>query len=216
MTPMSDLAEALLAHAVASLEAGAPALDAIAKDFQAQIGQGLAGEGGSLKMLPTFTRQPSGRERGRVVVVDWGGTKARAGLVELAGGGSVRIVTEEGLTFPEAVKRGAPEPVFDLIAGAVDRVAQAERVAAPPLAFVYSYPARLERIDRAVALASTKAWRLQGLLGRDVAAMLTAALGRAGLARITLAAAGHQTAAAAIPPSHPGAGPRPETRPPHA
>ena len=159
MTAMSVSAEGLLARAVASFEAAAPTLQAIAEDFQAQIAQGLAGAGGSLKMLRTFTRQPSGRERGRVVVVDWGGTKARAGLVELAGGGSVRIVTEEVLTFPEAMKRGTPEPVFDLIAGAVGRVARAERVDAAPLAFVYSYPARLERIDRAVALASTKGWR---------------------------------------------------------
>ncbi|MFI5373121.1 MAG: hypothetical protein ACHQ8D_00620 [Candidatus Rokuibacteriota bacterium] len=194
---MSTSAEAVVTRAAASFEAGTAALDAIARDFGAQIAQGLAGEGGSLKMLRTFTRQPSGRERGRVVVVDWGGTKARAGLVEL-GGGSVRIVAEEALTFPDAMKRGAPEPVFDLIAGAVGRVARAQGVGAAPLAFVYSYPARLERIDRAVALASTKGWRLQGLVGGDVAGMLTAALERAGLARIRLAAVANDTVAALI------------------
>jgi hexokinase len=149
-------------------------------------------------MLRTFTRQPTGRERGRVVVVDWGGTKARAGLVELGGGGSARIVVEEALTFPDAMKRGAPEPVFDLIASAVGRVAGAQVIGAAPLAFVYSYPARLERIDRAVALASTKGWRLQGLVGRDVAEMLTAALERAGLTRIRLAAVANDTVAALI------------------
>jgi hexokinase len=198
MTAMSTSAEAVVTRAAASFEAGTAALDAIARDFRAQIAQGLAGEGGSLKMLHTFTRQPSGRERGRIVVVDWGGTKARAGVVELGGGGSVRIAAEEALTFPDAMKRGAPEPVFDLIAGAVGRVARAEGVGAAPLAFVYSYPARLERIDRAVALASTKGWRLQGLVGRDVAEMLTAALDRAGLARIRLAAVANDTVAALI------------------
>jgi len=198
MTAMSTSAEAVVTRAAASFEAGTVALDAIARDFGAQIARGLAGEGGSLKMLRTFTRQPSGRERGRVVVVDWGGTKARAGLVELGDGGSVRIVAEEALTFPDAMKRGAPEPVFDLIAGAVGRVAGAQAIGAAPLAFVYSYPARLERIDRAVALASTKGWRLQGLVGRDVAEMLTAALERAGLTRIRLAAVANDTVAALI------------------
>jgi hexokinase len=198
MTAMSTSAEAVVTRTAASFEAGSVALDAIARDFGAQIARGLAGEGGSLKMLRTFTRQPSGRERGRVVVVDWGGTKARAGLVELGGGGSVRIVAEETLTFPDAMKRGAPEPVFDLIAGAVGRVAGAQAIGAAPLAFVYSYPARLERIDRAVALASTKGWRLQGLVGRDVAEMLTAALERAGLTRIRLAAVANDTVAALI------------------
>lgn len=198
MTAMSTSADGVVTRAAASFEAGPAALEGIARDFAAQIGQGLAGEGGSLKMLRTFTRQPSGRERGRVVVVDWGGTKARASLVELGGGGSVRIVVEEALTFPDAMKRGAPEPVFDLIAGAVGRVARAQGVDAAPLAFVYSYPARLERIDRAIALASTKGWRLEGLVGRDVAAMLTAALERAGLARIRLAAVANDTVAALI------------------
>jgi hexokinase len=198
MTAMSTSTEAVVTRAAASFEVATAALDALAREFQAQIARGLAGEGSSLKMLRTFTRQPSGRERGRVVVVDWGGTKARAGLVELGDGGSARIVAEETLTFPDAMKRGAPEPVFDLIAGAVGRVAHAEGLGAAPLAFVYSYPARLERIDRAVALASTKGWRLRGLVGRDVAAMLTAALERAGLARIRLAAVANDTVAALI------------------
>src|SRR4029077_9744969 len=183
----------------------------IAKEFQAQIAQGLSG-GGSLKMLRTFTQQPTGREHGRVLVVDWGGTNAGAGLVELAGG-TARIVAEEVLTFPEAMKRGTPEPVFDLIAGAVGRVARAEWVDAAPLAFVYSYPARLERIDRAVALASTKGWRLQGLVGRDVAAMLTAALGRAGLARIAGAAVANDTVAALILQSYQARGRDAQARP---
>jgi hexokinase len=197
MTPMSGSAAAVLAHVVASFEVGRPALDAITRDFRAQIARGLAGEGGSLKMLRTFTQQPTGAERGRVMVVDWGGTNARAGLVELAGG-VARIVTEEKLTFPDEIKRGAPKPVFDLIASTVARVAHAQGVSAAPLAFVYSYPARLERIDRAVALAATKGWRLEGLVGRDVAAMLTDALGRAGVPRIRVAAVANDTVAALI------------------
>ena len=188
--------ETLLARTAARFDAPASALEAIARDLTRQMARGLVGEPSSLKMLQTFTRQPSGRERGRVVVVDWGGTKARAGLVELGVGGAARIVAEEALTFSEGDKRGAPEPVFDLIARAVGRVAKGQGVAAAPLAFIYSYPARLERIDRAVALASTKGWRLKGLVGQDVAALLGAALLRAGLARIALAAVANDTVAA--------------------
>lgn len=213
MTAMSASAEAVLARAVASFEAGPEALDAIAHEFRAEIARGLAGEPSSLKMLHTFTRQPSGREGGRVVAVDWGGTKARAGLIELGGEGMVGSVAEEALTFSEDDKRGAPEPVFDLIAGAVGRVVAAQGVEAAPLAFVYSYPARLERIDRAVALASTKGWRLQGLVGRDVAEMLTAALRRAGLGRIKLAAVANDTVAALILHSYQVRGRAPGARP---
>src|SRR6267142_368431 len=155
MTAMAASDDAAIARTAARFDAPAPVLEPIARDLTRQMARGLVREPSSLKMLQTFTRQPSGRERGRVVVVDWGGTKARAGLVELGQG-----------------------------------------VAAAPLAFIYSYPARLERIDRAVALASTKGWRLKGLVGQDVAALLGAALLRAGLARIALAAVANDTVAA--------------------
>ena len=196
MSAMSVSDEAVIARTAALFDAPAGALEPIARDLTRQMARGLVGEPSSLKMLRTFTRQPSGRERGRVMVVDWGGTKARAGLIELGGDGSVRMVADEALTFSEAHKRGTLEPVFDLIAGAVGRVAQAQGVEAAPLGFVYSYPARLERIDRAVALASTKGWRLKGLEGQDVAALLGAALRRVGLERVALAAVANDTVAA--------------------
>ena len=196
MSPMSASDEAVLACAVAAFEAKAAALDAMAHDFQAQMAQGLAGEGGSLKMLRTFTRQPTGRERGRVVVVDWGGTNGRAGIVELAGGGSARVVAEEVFTFTEAEKRGEVAPAFDVVAAAIGRVVDAQPAGTYPLGFVYSFPARLERIDRAVALALTKGWSLTGLEGQDVAALLNDALGRRGLGRVTVTAVANDTVAA--------------------
>lgn len=196
MTAMSASDEAVLARAVAAFEAKAAVLDAIAYDFKGQMARGLSGAGGSLKMLRTFTRQPTGRERGRVVVVDWGGTKGRAGLVELAGGGAADIVTEEVFTFSEVLKRGAAERVFDAIADAIGRVVHGQPAGTYPLGFVYSYPARLERIDRAVALALTKGWSLTGLEGQDVAGLLNDALRRRGLGRMIVSAVANDTVAA--------------------
>src|SRR5258705_9959436 len=169
MTAMAASDEPRLAGPAARFDAPASALEALARDLTRQMARGLVGEPSSLKMLQTFTRQPSGRERGRVVVVDWGGTKARAGLVELGPGGAVRIVAEETLTFSESDKRGAPEPVFDLIARAVGRGAVGQGAAAAPPAVLYSYPARPDRIDPAVGLASPQSWRLMGPAGPVVA-----------------------------------------------
>ncbi|HTG10309.1 MAG TPA: hypothetical protein VK746_05895 [Candidatus Eisenbacteria bacterium] len=205
--------ETRLARTAARFDAPAATLEAIARELTRQMARGLVGEPSSLKMLQTFTHRPSGRERGRVVVVDWGGTNARAGLVELGVGGAARLVAEEALTFSEGDKRGAPEPVFDLIARAVGRVVQAQGVAVAPLAFVYSYPARLERIDRAVALASTKGWALEGLEGQDVAGLLGAALRRAGLDRIAVAAVANDTVAALMLKSYRARGRDPGARP---
>ena len=195
MSPMSPSTDEILAGALAAFDTTTPALDAVARDFSAQIAQGLAGRGGSLKMLRTFTPQPTGRERGRVVVVDWGGTKGRAGIVEL-GGGSARVVTEDAFTFSDAEKRGAATRAFDVVAAAIGRVVDAPAAGSYPLGFVYSFPARLERIDRAVALALTKGWSVVGLEGQDVAALLTDALRRRGLDRVIVTAVANDSVAA--------------------
>ena len=213
MTAMDAADEALAAETVALFDAPAAALESIARDLTRQMARGLVGEASSLKMLQTFTRQPSGRERGRVVVVDWGGTKARAGVAELVGDGSVRLLGEETHTFTDAEKRGASEPVFDLIAALVGRAALAQGATAAPLGFVYSYPARLERIDRAVALASTKGWRLKGLEGQDVVALLRAALRRAGLEKIRVAAVANDSVAALVLLTYRARGRDPAARP---
>src|SRR5262245_39971068 len=101
-------------------------------------------------MLRTFVEQPRGDERGRVAVLDWGGTHGRAALVELVGADGTRTLAEREFVFSEADKSGSAEAIFDAIAAAVE--AAVGREGRLPLGFVYSFPARLEGLDRAVAL----------------------------------------------------------------
>ncbi|HEY7041538.1 MAG TPA: hypothetical protein VID28_21905 [Methylomirabilota bacterium] len=211
---MSRPGDDLVARAVADFDTTPAALEGLRREFTAQIGQGLSGSGGgSLKLLRTFTRQPSGRESGRVVVVDWGGTKGRAGVVELSGHGTARVLDAEVFTFTEAQKRGSAAAVFDVVAAAIGRVVEASPPAEYPLGFVYSFPARLEAIDRAIALALTKGWKVVDLEGQDVAALLTAALRRRGLARVKVAAVANDTVATLLLQTYLARGADPEARP---
>jgi len=181
----------------AAVEALTPSTEALldlVRAFRSAMADGLAGRPSSLKMLRTFVEPPRGDERGRVVVVDWGGTNGRVSVIEL-GGGDARAVVEDEFTFGEAERAGPAGRVFDVIAGAVERVVSGEP-GPLPLALVYSFPARLARIDRALALPLTKGWRTVGLEGRDVAGLLRAALGRRGLARVRVAAVANDTVAA--------------------
>jgi hexokinase len=187
--------ETALARVVAAFAAPRDALEAIVQDFSEQMTRGLGGGPSSLRMLQTFTEQPSGRERGRVVVVDWGGTHGRAGIVDLVGGGEVHVVAENVFDFSESDKHGTAARVFDVIAGAVDRISGGVPAGTHPVGFAYSYPAWVERIDRAVALPLTKGWSVSGLEGRDVAALLNAALERRGLGRLTVSAVANDTVA---------------------
>jgi hexokinase len=171
------------------------ALHALAARFQEEIARGLAGAGGSLKMLRTFVEQPSGDERGLAIVVDWGGTHGRVGAVRLEGQGQVRILREDAFTFTEDDKAAPADRVFDVIVAAVDRLVGGDRRTPHELAFVYSFPARLERIDRAIALPMTKGWHPVGLEGRDVAGLLGAALGRRGLTNVAVRAVANDTVA---------------------
>jgi hexokinase len=192
---MTSPARDLLATTAASLTPPTAALRAMSERFAGEVARGLAGRPASLEMLATFVRQPRGDERGEALFVDWGGTHGRVGLVALDGGGGVELAREQAFTFSEHDKVGPAERVFDAIASAVARVA-GEPGPPRPLGFAYSFPARLERIDRAVALRLTKGWRLAGLEGRDVAALLGQALARRGVPRVAVSAVANDTVAA--------------------
>ena len=213
MTPMSRPSDEMLSRARAAFETTPAVLEGLARDFTAQMARGLEGRGGSLKMLRTFTRQPTGRESGRVVVVDWGGTNGRAGLVELSGSGSARVLAEDVFTFTDAQKQGRAAAVFDVVAAAIGRVVEERPADRYPLGFVYSFPARLERIDRAVALALTKGWSVADLEGQDVAALLSDALRRRGLDHVTVAAVANDTVATLMWQSYQARGGNPAARP---
>src|SRR5262245_45140954 len=159
------------------------------------MARGLAGAPSSLKMLRTFVEQPRGDERGRVAVVDWGGTHGRAALIDLEGG-VTRVLAERDFVFSESDKSGSAERAFDVISAAVGQIADSDAAAPIPLGFVYSFPARLDGVDHAFALALTKGWRVAGLEGHDVVALLQSALTRRGLDGVRVAAVANDTVSA--------------------
>jgi hexokinase len=55
--------------------------------FHEDMDRGLAGLSSSLRMLPTFADNPSGREKGDVLALDLGGSNVRVLLARLTGDG---------------------------------------------------------------------------------------------------------------------------------
>jgi hexokinase len=195
MTPVMTVLEPVLAPIAADFKPSTAALAALSDAFREETARGLAGRPGSLRMLPTFAAQPRGDERARVLTVDWGGTNGRVSLVELRGRGELAVMAEKVFAFTEAHRTGPAARVFDVIADAVAPIAHEARADTLPLAFVYSFPARVERIDRAIALSPTKGWRPVGLEGCDVVGLLRAALARRGVARVAVRAVANDTVA---------------------
>jgi hexokinase len=193
---MTTHAASLPAAMTAALTPSTAQLNAMSERFREEIARGLAGAGGSLKVLPTFVRQPRGDERGQVMFLDWGGTHGRAGSVELDGDGRVEVVREDVFTFSDEDKAAPADRLFDTMAAALERSAGSDRITPRALGFAYSFPARLERIDRAIALSLTKGWRVRRLEGRDVAELLAQALARRGLKNVAVSAVANDTVAA--------------------
>lgn len=166
----------------------AAAFAATARAFQADVAAALAGDAGARALLPAYVANPGGGERGYCLALDMGGTNARALLVELLGGGTWRVRRQVACRLRDA-SRGydyiapatTPAALFDFLARLVGEVAPAGGTRLP-LGFTFSYPCRQSGPAQAVLLQWNKEIEVPGVVGRDVGALLQAALDRAGVA----------------------------------
>lgn len=156
----------------------------------------------SLYMEPCYVDLPTGRERGRAVTLDFGGTNARAALVELAADGChVRGEVRRPLRVPGAYDVTRAETagaLFDFLADLV-REALARGGARPgeplPLGHTFSFGTRQRRLGDARLIVWSKEIAVPGVEGAYVNAQLRAALVRAGLANVRPTAILNDTAA---------------------
>ena len=128
----------------------------------------------SLYMEPCYAELPTGRERGRAVTLDFGGTNARAALVELAADGChVRGEVRRPLRAPGAydvTRAETAEALFDFLADLV-REALARGGAQPgeplPLGHTFSFGTRQRRLGDARLIAWSKEIGVPGATGRS-------------------------------------------------
>ena len=57
----------------------------VIKDFHSEMERGLSGRESSLKMIPTYAGMPTGKEKGRFIALDLGGTNFRVLELTLKG-----------------------------------------------------------------------------------------------------------------------------------
>ncbi len=162
--------------------------------FHEDMERGLRGEPSSLKMLPTFTDNPSGRERGDVLALDLGGSNVRVLWARLTGDGRE----------PEAVSgkfKLEPEHVSttgDALFGAVARFIRSfldsrGLTGSYPLGFTFSFPIRQHSIRRGELILWTKGWTASGVEGRDVVALLDRALKDQGVVGVRVVSLNNDT-----------------------
>ena len=179
-----------LAETIAAFEISTTELKSIAAALRYDIEKGLAGsDESSLAMLPGYVGQATGKEKGRFLALDFGGTNVRAECVELLGDGTLRHgkkVARPLIKPGEYDYTKAPataEQLFDFLAEIIAEAAP-EGNAPIRLGHTFSFGTTQTELGRARLIHWTKEFAVPGVEGQEVTALLEAALARRGLSHI--------------------------------
>ncbi|KAL2913194.1 hexokinase [Polyrhizophydium stewartii] len=164
------------------LTVSSSALHQIVVSMASEFRRGLAKDGRSLKMIPSFvTSLPSGQEIDSVLALDLGGSNFRVCQVQLQGHGRVRT-TQRKYTVPDRLKEGTGTELFDFFA---DCVAEFVREHPPAggsdghtLGFTFSFPVQQTSINHGTLMHWSKGFTASGVVGVDVVTLLQQAFER--------------------------------------
>lgn len=126
---------------------------------------------------------PNGREQGRILAIDMGGTNIRVCDVHLGSTKRDFKQTQKKYTLPVEIKIATAEQLWDWIAERVqlflnDHDSGGQRGDKIPLAVTLSYPMYQKTIRSGVLQHWTKDFSVAGVEGQDVAVQVEAALDR--------------------------------------
>ena len=123
-------------HLVSRFTPSKESLSLLVTDFQDEVRLGLAGESSSISMNPSFVSRPSGREVGRCVSLELGGSNVRATVVELAASAPVAVLRNE--SFRLTATSGTADDLFGPLAAFLGEALEpGQRYA---LGFIFAFP----------------------------------------------------------------------------
>lgn len=162
--------------------------------FHGGMRRGLAGDGSTLPMLPTYTTRPRGDERGTYLVVDLGGTNLRVMTVHLDGQGGAASTAIQVRAVPAALLAGPGEKLFAFIADWTVAFVREHRILTDRgLAFTFSFPVAQTSVNTGRLIRWTKGFACPDTVGQDVVALFKKALEKRGLADLPIAALTNDT-----------------------
>ncbi|KFP04633.1 Hexokinase-2, partial [Calypte anna] len=133
----------------------------------------------SVRMLPTYVcATPDGKEQGKFLALDLGGTNFRVLAVHVGKEG-IRMASEI-YVIPTTAMTGTGEALFDHIMECIIDFQQKQDLMAQvlPLGFTFSFPCQQLGLDKAVLLNWTKGFNASGCVGEDVVRLLREAAQR--------------------------------------
>jgi len=169
-------------------------LRALITAFHEEMRRGLAGEPGSLKMLPAYVDIPTGKERGPFLALDMGGTNVRILWADLPGNRSVPVLVGDLFQLSRDQISADAGVLFGAIARFIGRFLRTRGLTGPQrMGFTFSFAIRQRSIARGELIGWTKGWTAQGVVGRDVVELLNRALAEEGVAGVRVVSLNNDT-----------------------
>ncbi|KAH8385918.1 hypothetical protein KR200_006318 [Drosophila serrata] len=136
----------------------------------------------AIKCFVTYVQDlPTGKERGKFLALDLGGSSFRVVLVTLHSESSFDIESKS-FVFPSLLMSGTGIELFDYMAECLAQFCQQFGLEHEglPLGFTFSFPCRQQGLSKGVLVAWTKGFHVEGVVGHNVVEMLQDAILRRG------------------------------------
>ena len=177
----------------------------IITDFHAEMQKGLSGYDSSLKMIPSFVDRPKGKEKGKFIALDLGGTNFRVLAVKLDGKGNSEILAVSKFAIKKKDMQGNAVQLFDFIAACIEEFIIENKLDVSQtydLAFTFSFPVEQTNIAAGKLIVWTKGFTAKGVQGEDVIILLNEALKRKNIKCIKVAALANDTVGTLVAKSY--------------
>ncbi len=164
--------------------------------FHLEMARGLEGGQSSLKMIDSFARRPSGSELGTYLALDLGGTNFRVMAVNLRGKGEIHVGATSRYSIPKDIITGKGEDLFNFIASKLGAFIESGKLAKDKtyaLGFTFSFPVKQTGIKSGTLIAWTKGFSAEGVVGKDVVALLEGAMKKQNINCISVEALANDT-----------------------
>ncbi|MFA5338108.1 MAG: hypothetical protein WC330_07230, partial [Candidatus Omnitrophota bacterium] len=169
-------------------------LKQIISSFKEDMKLGLSGNESSLAMLPTFVDNPTGKEKGKFLALDLGGTNFRVLMVDLKADGSKPTMIIERFKLAKEHITGTQEVLFNAIAAFVKQFLDKHNLTETyDLGFTFSFEVNQADIDKGITVRMSKGFTTTGIVGKDVVALLRDAFKRKGVNNVNVVAIDNDT-----------------------
>jgi len=163
----------------------------IIKNFRFEMDSGLRGQISSLKMIPAFVDRPTGKEKGRFIALDLGGTNLRVLEFSLNGQGKASKIKENKFLLPQDCIKGNSSQLFGFIASKIKEFSSTDFQ--KYLGFTFSFPVKQTSINSGVLLHWNKDFSVKGVKGKDVVDLLKKSLKKEKINNIKVSALANDT-----------------------